>query len=109
MHSGRRFHDVNESFACVHCGALVQPSASSCRNHCPTCLYSVHLDVFPGDRAAGCGGVMKPVDVIYHPNKGYQIVHECARCGHRSRNVAALDDRDQPDSLETLLTIMRQK
>jgi hypothetical protein len=52
---------------------------------------------------------MAPVDVMYRSNKGYQIVHRCLRCGHESRNVAALDDRDQPDSLEALLAIMRAK
>lgn len=49
---------------------------------------------------------MKPVEVLYHPKKGYQIVHRCTRCGHESRNVACLEDRIQPDSLEALLTIM---
>ncbi|WP_026974843.1 RNHCP domain-containing protein [Alicyclobacillus contaminans] len=104
---GRRFIDRNESFQCGHCGRRVPPSKRSCRNHCPHCLYSVHLDVFPGDRSANCGELMEPVRVEYHSKKGYQIVHRCLRCGHESRNVAALDDELQPDNLEMLLQLMR--
>ncbi|MHB9005025.1 MAG: RNHCP domain-containing protein [Coriobacteriia bacterium] len=106
---GRRFTDRNEPFVCAHCGNEVKPAARTCRNHCPHCLHSVHLDVYPGDRAANCGGLMIPVDVLYHPQKGYQIVHRCTRCGHESRNVAALEDDIQPDSLDVILELMRAK
>lgn len=106
MSDTRRFTDRNEAFTCAHCGAHVEPSESSCRNHCPACLYSVHLDVYPGDRAARCGGLMTPVAVLYNARKGYQIVHRCERCGEQRRNVASLDDRRQPDSLEALLEVM---
>lgn len=103
---GKKFTDINESFTCAHCGEQVLPSSRSCRNHCPHCLHSLHLDVFPGDRAADCGGLMVPVAVHYHSKKGYQIVHECQRCGTRTRNIAALGDELQPDSLDELLRIM---
>lgn len=102
----RRFTDRNESFICVNCKAVVLPSSKSCRNHCPSCLHSVHLDVNPGDRSANCGGTMIPIAVDYNSKKGYQIVHECTICGHKQRNIAALDDELQPDSLEQLLRIM---
>ncbi|MCL6548976.1 MAG: RNHCP domain-containing protein [Alicyclobacillus sp.] len=105
--AGRRFTDRNEGFTCVHCGEQVLPSARSCRNHCPRCLHSVHLDVFPGDRQADCGGVMKPVAVKVHSKKGYQVVHRCLRCGHESRNVLDFDDPLQPDSLAAALALMR--
>jgi hypothetical protein len=104
--SPRKFTDRNESFHCRHCGFLVQPSAKSCRNHCPNCLYSVHLDVFPGDRDANCGGLMEPIAVEYNSKKGYQIVHNCLLCGKRTKNIAALEDGNQSDSLDTLLSIM---
>lgn len=105
---GRRFTDRNESFVCVHCGTEVPPAAKTCRNHCPNCLYSIHLDVYPGDRAANCGGVLVPVGVIYNPQKGYQIIHQCDRCGHESRNLAALEDPIQPDSLDAVLELMKR-
>ncbi|WP_419670112.1 RNHCP domain-containing protein [Alicyclobacillus macrosporangiidus] len=104
----KRFTHRNESFTCAHCGAEVPAAARTCRNHCPHCLYSLHLDVFPGDRAANCGGLMAPVRVTYHSKKGYQIVHRCERCGHESVNIAALDDPVQPDSLDALMAVMRR-
>jgi DNA-directed RNA polymerase subunit RPC12/RpoP len=103
----RKFTDINESFRCVQCGAQVLPSKRSCRNHCPFCLHSMHLDINPGDRAADCGGIMEPVRVEYHSKKGYQIIHRCTRCGTEARNIAALDDPVQPDSLEAILKLMR--
>ncbi|WDL97084.1 RNHCP domain-containing protein [Alicyclobacillus sp. ALC3] len=106
MGEGRKFTDRNEGFTCTNCGAEVPPSATSCRNHCPHCLYSVHLDLNPGDRKANCGGLMVPVAVFYHSKKGYQIVHRCLVCGAERRNVAALEDRTAPDSLDALLAIM---
>lgn len=105
---GRRFTDKNESFYCIHCGTEVLPAAKTCRNHCPKCLHSVHLDVYPGDRAANCGGIMVPVGVLYHPQKGYQIIHRCERCGHESRNIAALEDPIQADALDTILELMKR-
>lgn len=104
----RKFTDRNESFTCSHCGAVVQPSGKSCRNHCPECLYSIHLDISPGDRRANCGGTMLPVSVEFNTHKGYQIVHRCISCGHVTRNITALDDPLQPDSFETILTLMAQ-
>jgi DNA-directed RNA polymerase subunit RPC12/RpoP len=108
MAARRKFTDINESFLCAQCGAQVLPSRRSCRNHCPFCLYSMHLDINPGDRAADCGGLMEPVRVEYNSKKGYQIVHRCKRCGHEARNIAALDDPVQPDSLEAILQLMRR-
>jgi DNA-directed RNA polymerase subunit RPC12/RpoP len=106
--ASKKFTDINEGFTCIHCGREVQPSRKSCRNHCPFCLHSLHLDIFPGDRAANCGGLMVPVRVVYNSKKGYQIVHRCEKCGTESRNVAHLEDENQPDSLEALLEIMRK-
>lgn len=50
---------------------------------------------------------MVPVKVEYHSKKGYQIVHRCERCGAESRNIAALEDDHQPDSLDALLHLMK--
>ena len=56
-------HPCNETFVCKVCGKTVVPTGagSDHRNHCPYCLSSQHLDNEPGDRAADCGGVMKPI------------------------------------------------
>lgn len=88
----------NTAFGCARCGAHVRPLVTgSYRNHCPTCLWSLHLDVRPGDRAAGCGGLMRPVGLDHRSGKGWMVVHVCRRCGHVQRTRAALDDPCQPD------------
>ena len=97
-------HVRNEGFACEHCGKDVQPLANgSCRNHCPHCLWSKHLDDVPGDRASRCGGMMACVAVEQDARRGWMIVHRCARCGAVRRNKAALDDPYQPDRFEVVL------
>ena len=76
----------------------------SYRNHCPACLYSKHVDADPGDRAAGCGGLMRPVELTYRAGKGQVLVHRCERCGHRRPNRVAIDC-EQPDDLDALLRV----
>ena len=107
--SKRRFRQVrNEGFICEHCGIKVTPlERGSCRNHCPNCLWSKHLDDVPGDRASHCGGMMEPVDVRQDARRGWMIVHRGRRCGAVRRNKSALADPRQPDRFETLLDVMR--
>jgi hypothetical protein len=76
----------------------------SYRNHCPACLHSLHVDEVPGDRASGCGGLMRPVAVRAKPAKGPQLIHRCLRCGAlRVNRVAA--DTVAPDDLDALLAL----
>ena len=84
-----------ESFTCEHCGKTVEPLVhGSYRNHCPFCLYSKHVDdEGPGDRAATCGGLMKPVELDQRAKKGWVLIHECEKCGKRMPNKAAPDDQ----------------
>ena len=57
----------NTGFICQNCGKEVLPlTDGSYRNHCPFCLYSLHVDIIPGDRASDCGGIMKPIKIIYN-------------------------------------------
>ena len=102
-------HIRNEGFMCERCGQAVLPLVGgSSRNHCPRCLWSKHLDVVPGDRAARCGGLMEPVAVEQDPRRGWMIVHRCARCGAVRRNKASLSDPRQPDSFEMLLAVAKR-
>lgn len=97
---------TNVGFACARCGREVAPLANgSVRNHCPACLWSVHVDVNPGDRASDCGGPLEPVGAERHAKKGWVIVHRCTRCGAERRNRAALDDPGQPDDLDALIRL----
>ena len=82
----------NTAFLCAHCGTQVTPLTNgSFRNHCPSCLYSKHMDHLPGDRASSCKGLMKPIGLDYSGKKGYQIVHQCTKCQKTSRNKVALN------------------
>lgn len=86
------FTKVVENFTCEKCGYEVQGSGYT--NHCPRCLWSKHVDIDPGDRAALCGGMMEPV-LIEGGSPAYQIVHRCEKCGFERRNMVQVgDDKD---------------
>ena len=92
----------NEGFICNNCGAAVQPLTNgSYRNHCPYCLYSLHLDNIPGDRSNNCFGIMKPIGIRYNGKKGWQIVHRCQTCGAEKVNRVA------PDDVDALINMMK--
>jgi DNA-directed RNA polymerase subunit M/transcription elongation factor TFIIS len=88
----KRFKKVDESFICENCGYEVPASLEgSCRNHCPKCLYSKHLDINPGDRLSKCGGLMKPFD-IEKKNGVFRILHKCIKCGYERWNKCSSED-----------------
>jgi hypothetical protein len=60
-------------------------------NHCPSCLWSLHVDVAPGDRAAGCGGAMRPV-ASERRGADWYVEHRCERCGFRRKNRIREDE-----------------
>jgi len=94
----------NTGFICIHCNVPVAPLTNgSYRNHCPHCLYSVHIDNIPGDRANNCLGQLKPVELHHHSKKGYQIIHRCMKCGAEKIN------RTAPDDFDALITFMQSK
>ena len=78
-----------ENFVCEHCGAHVIGNGYT--NHCPKCLWSKHVDVHPGDRAAICGGLMAPKDIETKSGE-FEVLHHCVTCGHQKRNKTALND-----------------
>src|SRR3954452_24116834 len=70
--SGARFTRTREDFTCGNCGAAVRGNGYT--NHCPRCLWSRHVDVDPGDRAADCGALMRPVGVLFEGDQ-HVLVH----------------------------------
>ncbi len=89
-----------EDFVCEHCGRTVHGNGYT--NHCPYCLYSKHVDIYPGDRACECGGLMEPVKVEIV--RGEKIVtHRCLKCGYEKRNKCAPDD-----NFEVIVDIMKR-
>ncbi len=88
----KKFQRKKEDFTCAHCGFFV--SGNGYTNHCPQCLWSCHVDIHPGDRAAACGGMMEPVCVELDHGE-FILVHRCELCGFERRNkVAEHDDRE---------------
>ena len=88
----KRFTKNDAGFVCAHCGYAASPLGYTSRNHCPRCLYSLHVDEHPGDRACACGGQMRPEVVVPDARKGFIITHRCLSCGARKRNRAQQDD-----------------
>jgi len=84
------------AFICEHCSQTVSPEAAGTahRNHCPRCLWSLHVDIRPGDRRCGCKGVMEPVAISVRYNGEWTIVHRCKRCGAVRINRIAGDDNE---------------
>jgi uncharacterized Zn finger protein len=110
LKSMRRFtaQGTNNAFVCAHCGRNVQAlDNGSYRNHCPYCLYSLHVDINPGDRANECKGLLEPVGVDYNAKKGWVILHRCERCGEVRRNKAALDD-SVSDDYELIVSLSKR-
>lgn len=88
----RRFTEIDEAFVCENCGKQVTELGYSCRNHCPYCLYSKHIDINPGDRQEECHGLLEPIQVELDSKKGYVIIYRCKKCGAIRKNKAAKDD-----------------
>jgi hypothetical protein len=101
--SKQRFFE--QTFTCRHCGAWIHTDAwlsgVQNRNHCPYCLWSLHVDLFKsGDRLAACRGGMRPIGLTlkqsankYNSQAGeLMLIHACEDCGVFSINRVAADD-----------------
>lgn len=101
----KRFSKNDDGFTCVHCGREVKPLGYSSRNHCPFCLWSLHVDVNPGDRANPCKGPLEPISCEPDPKKGFIIVYRCQTCGEIRRCRAAHEAAVQPDDMNLLIKL----
>ena len=83
---------INESFVCLHCHKLVPQARGTCRNHCPYCRVSQHVDGdIPGDRSTHCHGLMYPT--MYEIANGMsKVSFTCITCGKVHRNKTLPDD-----------------
>lgn len=89
------FNNINVGFKCQNCGAQVEPltSGGRNRNHCPFCLYSLHVDEeTPGDRLSDCHGLMAPIGAETRRTGEYVLIHKCEKCQKISKNRIAGDD-----------------
>ena len=85
----KKFTRKIENFTCGNCKFKVKGNGFT--NHCPMCLYSKHVDIYPGDRAEQCGGLMEPVFLELTKN-GYKITHQCLKCGEKRNCKASAED-----------------
>ena len=85
----RLFTKKKEDFVCERCGEEVKGNGYT--THCPKCLWSKHVDVFPGDRLEDCGGLMEPV-LIEKESSNYVLTHKCTKCGGTKRNKTNGED-----------------
>ncbi len=87
----KRFKMINETFECDNCLEKVPILQGGARDHCNRCLYSKHVDVFPGDRNNKCLGLLKPIAIEKFKDT-YKIVYKCEKCGEIHKNIVAFDD-----------------
>jgi len=87
--SVKKFQKKTEDFRCFNCGELIKGNGYT--DHCPKCLYSMHVDINPGDRLSNCHGIMKPIKVETIGGVNY-IYYICEKCGYKHRVKAS--DKD---------------
>lgn len=104
----RTREDRQHGFGCDHCKvwvAIHEQSGTHQRNHCPSCLWSKHVDdEKPGDRKSECRSGMEPVALTFkgEPVGRYDLegsrigelmlVHECVQEDQIRINRIAADD-----------------
>ncbi len=96
----KKFQRKIEDFVCEHCGVKVKGNGYT--NHCPYCLWSKHVDIFPGDRQNECLGLMEPKEV-YFKNQIWHLVHKCQKCGEE--RVIKLKEVDEEKIKELVNTL----
>lgn len=84
-----KFKRKIENFVCQNCDFEVKGNGFT--NHCPKCLYSKHVDIFPGDRSEDCGGLMAPISAEENGGK-WSIIHKCQKCSKLQKNKISPDD-----------------
>lgn len=97
------FNHLDEEFVCENCGYKVGRLGYSCRDHCPNCLYSKHVDIHPGDRKNKCQGLLKPISIEKFRDT-YKIIYICQRCNKEHKNILAKDD-----NIDILINLSVQK
>ena len=87
----KKFNMIDEEFVCLNCGNKVSKLNVTARDHCNNCLYSLHVDINPGDRKNPCKGLLEPIGIEKYRDT-YKIIYKCTRCGMLHKNIMATDD-----------------
>ncbi len=103
MEEKGRFTRTKENFTCVHCGEEVEGTGFT--DHCPKCLYGLHVDVNPGDRMSDCKGVLVPKSVV-HDRGTYIITYQCQKCKARIKMKSASgDNAEELERLQSMTSL----
>ncbi len=87
----KKFNMIDEEFVCLNCGNKVSKLNVTARDHCNNCLYSLHVDINPGDRKNPCKGLLEPIGIEKYRDT-YKIIYKCTKCGMLHKNIMATDD-----------------
>ena len=87
----KRFNMIDEEFVCLNCGNKVSKLNVTARDHCNNCLYSLHVDINPGDRKNPCKGLLETIGIEKYRDT-YKIIYKCTKCGMLHKNIMATDD-----------------
>ena len=87
----KKFVKNDNGFTCLNCGKYVEPLNYTSRDHCPYCLYSIHVDILPGDRLNNCLGMLIPCGIEKYKNS-FKILYKCSKCNQNTKNIMANDD-----------------
>jgi DNA-directed RNA polymerase subunit RPC12/RpoP len=87
----KKFNMIDEEFVCLNCGNKVSKLNVTARDHCNNCLYSLHVDINPGDRKNPCKGLLEPIGIEKYRDT-YKIIYKCTKCGMLHKNIMASDD-----------------
>ena len=86
------FTKIDEEFICENCGKHVPKLGYTCRNHCPYCFVSLHVDWdIPWDRNTDCWWKMYPISYELR-NSTFKILFKCTKCGKQHRNKRSPED-----------------
>lgn len=85
----------DNEFICINCNKKVEKLNYTSRDHCNHCLFSLHVDITPGDRANECKGILEPINVLNDSKKGKVILYKCKKCGKMLKNIVANDDNQE--------------
>ncbi|MBB6345290.1 RNHCP domain-containing protein [Nonomuraea muscovyensis] len=94
MSTNDKTRTITATFTCVRCGLTVTVTApdGGRRNHCPSCLHSLHvLDRVEGGPSE-CRSRMNPISIAVLRSGAWMVIHRCARCGELTSNPIAGDD-----------------
>ena len=92
----RKSRHPRGSFTCIHCrrDVPIESCGTRHRNHCPSCLWSRHVDEEPGDRRCACRSPMEPIGIEVRRDHEWAIIHRCTGCDTLRTNRIAGDDHE---------------